>query len=264
MKDDFVGEGAARELLSALHNLHALLRSPRVGPKVVEPLLPEIRRRVTGLARGSIAAVTSYDSAVLPGVIASWEARLVGALDAAARQRVDARTRLALEAAVAEIAPRIDALREALDIRVRERTNVAPLELLLGSLVHETLAAPASTRPFGDALSVRAPREEEAGLAVLAVPQITLSLLAFTLSFASRGTETIALRARIVEDRVLLVAQPTAEPPTHSFVAPLPTDDAATLLFAPSGPLTRADDGTGAVSFSLPRGQGDFGVPSGT
>ena len=263
MKDDFVGEGAARELLSALHNLHALLRSPRVGPKVVEPLLPEIRRRVTSLARGSITAVSPYDTAVLPGVIAAWEARLVTALDAAARHHVDARTRLALEGAVAEVAPRIDALREALDIRVRERAKGLPLELLLGSLVLETLAAPASTRPFGDALSVRALAEKDAGLAVLAVPQSTLSLLAFALSFAARGTQTVGLFADIEDGHVRLIAQPTKLPPTHSFVAPLPTDDAATLLFAPGGPLTRLADDTGAVSFSLTRGQGDFGVPSG-
>ena len=156
MKDDLVGEGAARELLSALHNLHALLRSPRVGPKVVEPLLPEIRRRVTRLASASVTAVSPYEAVILPTAVRAWETRLVGALDAAARQHVDARTRLALEAAVAEVAPRIDALREALDVRVRSEANCPALELLLGSLVLETLAAPASTRPFGDALSVRA------------------------------------------------------------------------------------------------------------
>lgn len=262
MKDELVGEGAARELLSALHNLHALLRSPRVGPKVVEPLLPEIRKRVTRLASASVTAVSVYDTALLPTAVRAWEARLVGALDAAARQRVDARTRLALEGAVAEIAPRIDALREALDVRVRAEAKCPALELLLGSLVLETLAAPASTRPFGDALSVRALGDEAAALAVLAAPQTTLSVLAFALSFAARGTQTVGVEVRAEGDRVLLLARPTSAPPTHSFVAPLATEEAEVLLFAPAGLLTRLPDEPDAVAFVLPRGHGDFGVPS--
>ncbi len=262
MKDELVGEGAARELLSALHNLHALLRSPRVGPKVVEPLLPEIRKRVTRLASASVTAVSVYDTELLPTAVRSWETRLVSALDAAARQRVDARTRLALEAAVAEIAPRIDALREALDVRLREAASCPALELLLGSLVLETLAAPASTRPFGDALSVRALGEEAAALAVLAVPQTTLSVLAFALSFAARGTETVGVEARATEAGIVLLARPTPLPPTHSFVAPLATEEAKTLLFAPGGLLTRDPNDPDAISFVLPRGQADFGVPS--
>lgn len=262
MSNDVGGEGAARELLSALHNLHALLRSPRVGPKVVEPLLLEVRRRVTALAKGSIAAVSPFEDVVVPAAIASWETRLIGALDAAARQHVDARTRLALEATVADVAPRIDALREALDIRVRDRVASPKLELLLGSLVQQALDAPAATRPFGDAVSVHALVDARSSLGVLAAPQLTLSLIAFAVSFAARSNETVAIRSVIDGGRVCIVAEPTSATPTHSFVAPLATDEAALLLFAPAGPLVR--DPSGAISFALVHGQGEFAVPSGS
>lgn len=260
-RHDVGGEGAARELLSALHNLHALLRSPRVGPKVVEPLLPEIRRRITDLAKRALFTVEPLGREELSSAIREWETRLLAALDAAARQRIDARTRLALESAIADVAPRVDALREALDIRIRR--NAPSLELLLGSVLTEALVAPASTHPFGEPLRVRALPDNEGGLAVLAPPRVTLSVASFALAFAgrqlapaSRGASssdapTIGLRAFESGDKVLVVAGLTRLAPTHSLVLPAATDEARTLLFVPDGPLSI--DREGSVSFSLRR-----------
>jgi hypothetical protein len=256
---DVGGEGAARELLSALHNLHALLHSPRVGPKVVEPLLPEIRRRITDLAKRALFTVEPLGLTELSAAIRDWEARLLGALDAAARQHVDARTRLGLEATIAEVAPRIDSLREAVDIRIR--TSAPPLELLLGSLLFEALAAPASTRPFGEPLRVRALPEGDGTLGVLAPPRVTLSVASFALAFAADGmastpgtapdVPTIGLRAFENDDHIVIVASVTRLAATHTLVLPAPTLEARTLLFAPAGPLSV--DREGSVSFALRR-----------
>lgn len=259
--DDVSGEGAARELLSALHNVHVLLSSPKVGPKVIEPLLSEIRRRVTVLARGSILAVTPFGADVIPGAIASWEARLVVALDAARLKHVDARTRLALEAAVAETAPRIDALREAIDLR--GRAGAPRLELRLGSLVEQALTTPSSTRPFGVAVKVRGLPPEEAHFAVLAAPYPTLLLLAFAASFANQAHPdpdhaVLSLRARLDGDLVRLTAEvgPSGDPSApRSFMVPRATDEARALLLAPGGPLEACPGG--GVGFSLPHGLTD-------
>jgi hypothetical protein len=256
-RHDVGGEGAARELLSALHNLHALLRSPRVGPKVVEPLLPEIRRRITDLAKRALFTVDPLGRPELAAAIRDWETRLLLSLDSAARQHVDARTRLALEAAIGEVAPRIDSLREALDIRIR--TGAPTLELSLGSLLFEALAAPASTRPFGEPLRVRGLPENEGALAVLAPPRVTLSVVSFALAFAGvsmrppPGSEapTIGLRALESGPDVVIVAAVTRLAPTHTLILPAPTDEARTLLFAPDGPLSV--DREGSVSFALRR-----------
>ncbi len=145
-----------REAAAALRNVHALARSPRVGAKLIAPLLPEVAALLAPLggelARGLglVAAVPAHEAArrelvAFGGAIAA-EAR--DALERAAGRGVDARARLGLELELERLLPSFEGacgLVDALEGSIDE----GPVEVDLRDLLEAAFATPGPAREPG-------------------------------------------------------------------------------------------------------------------
>jgi hypothetical protein len=140
---------ALREAIAALQNLHALARSPRVGPKAIARLLPEVVSLVEPLGEQlerslGLVETTPRHRAARDQLVAlgrSLAASALGALARAAAGGADARSRLAIELELERLLPLFEGARELVDA-VEASLEETPVDLDLRDLIDEACAHP--------------------------------------------------------------------------------------------------------------------------
>ena len=177
--------GAVRDAISALQNLYALLRSTRVAPKSITPLLLEIRESCGPVAGAAYALADSLAPHVddrapldaLAAFTADASAKLVAAVEKARGAEMDARARLGLEAEVMRHAPTIEAARGLFDV-VQAAASEQAVEVDVAEVLEEALA-PASQRAvsWSKAMTVAVYLPPRGGSSVLVKPRVVIPLL---------------------------------------------------------------------------------------
>ncbi|HEU4408077.1 MAG TPA: hypothetical protein VFS43_22635 [Polyangiaceae bacterium] len=207
-----------REAIAALQNLHALVRSPRVGPKAIAPLVPELvallgplgeqLARGLGLVEAPPAHLAARAELVAFG--RALAASALAALERAAGRGVDARSRLGLELELERLLPPLEGMRELVDALEASRDEGAA-ELDLRDLLDDAFA-PASPAPaWGRAVPVRLAGPPPAAPIRLR-PRAGRALLAGAVGWVGRapagaggeGGPAVLVRARLVGPRAYL------------------------------------------------------------
>lgn len=138
-----------RAALAALQNLHALVRSPRVGPKAIALLAPEVVALLAPLGgqleRGLalVEAAPEHRAArdELVALGGSLAAAALAALERAAARGVDARSRLGLELELERLVPQLEGARGLVDA-LEASLEEGPVELDLHDLLCDAFAPP--------------------------------------------------------------------------------------------------------------------------
>jgi hypothetical protein len=258
---DFVAWGPVRDAVTSIHNLEALLKSPRVAIKVLASVLPDFLGSVT-LLRGAFGA--SVTRAQDPEANDAREAlaafalarldELDGAMHRASDGELDARGRLALEQVVTRVSADLDAAAELLDLANRAE-HAAPMELSLDGL------ARVSVRPVprGESEVLVRLQRATADCLMSTDAHVLTRLLAFAAARAhAHGAEHVTIRAGCAATHARIRVEKSA--PGDSSLTPLamrlvrriaPTD--AIVASAARGAGIGIDVDGGAVTFTIPR-----------
>lgn len=241
--------GAVRDAVSSLQNLYALLRSPKVGPRAISAVLPEILAGLAplgddaatalGVVRERPSATATVDA--LSAYVRLASAEMAAAVATAAPRELDARARLTLEAAVERIAPRLDASRWLIDL-VLAAADEPAVTLDLAELLEEALA-PSSQRGalWGPAATVHVVVPTRGLCAVVASPRVAIPLLHVAIAqvtAAPRSARGVEVVGRCDESGAVvdvIVREAGADPRADALVvrAPVivpPTSDVLRLV----------------------------------
>lgn len=189
--------GNLRDALGTLRNLAELLRSPRVAPKAVSSVLPDVLDAFAPMREASRALLEGLSGApaLAPGRLALQEfllprlSLLEQTLREATPKPMSAASRLRLETLVGSSSLELDSARELLQL-LEESASARSTPLDPIELVREAFAAPPSVR--GDArepiCAVLASRAE--GLEIDANPRVAMTLVALAVELvaARQGT----------------------------------------------------------------------------
>ena len=162
---DSVAWGGVRDSITAIHNLEVLLKSPRVGTRVLAEVLHEFVNGITVL-RGAFlqaAASAGTERALLARRALAEFTRggldeLERAMQRALSTDFDARGRLGLEHVVGRVSIDLDAAAELLDLSERAE-HAAPTELSLQELTRVSFRPTPGAEGDG-AIPVRLARSE--------------------------------------------------------------------------------------------------------
>src|SRR6266496_1662788 len=120
--------GVLRDVLAAVRNLEDLLRSPRVGPRALAPVIPGLKGFCAPLLEAvddilthvqQVAPLPVDDAALqLGSYVKEISERLRTALDRASVAALDAKNRLAFEGAVAQVGAELNSVRQLLDLLI--------------------------------------------------------------------------------------------------------------------------------------------------
>jgi predicted nucleic acid-binding protein len=252
--------GPIRDAITAIHNVETLLRSPRIGPRVLGEVLPELgsgvetlraafarsvesaRALARGAEGGAAGAHGEEMRAAREGLARFAEARL-DELELAMRSaprapgepsrgELDARARQALEQVVGRVSGDLDAAVELLDLTERS-AHGAPTELAVDELARVALRAAARGRDRE--VPVRLVASGSAERAVHADPYVAKRLMIFAIARAvatfEPGEAGLVLRATCESafarfDLVAARPEDHAIPAAHVRLAPRvqPTD----------------------------------------
>lgn len=205
-RDDEAGvsaRGQLRDAVTSLQNLFALLRSPKVGPKAIASVLPEIRECCEPLGDGVDTLVAS----LAPRLPDSGPVEALGAFvrerahDIAARVAraekagVDARSRLLLESTVEEVAPQIDAARGLFELLVAA-VEETPADLDMADLLDEALA-PSSNRGalWGRTATLGVTLPDHGTCPVTTRPRVAIPLVLVAVAHVSAASPPAGLRS---------------------------------------------------------------------
>lgn len=253
-------QGALRDAISALQNLLVLLRSLRAGPRHIGAVLAEIRQNIAAtpaalaaLLRG-LGVEREAPSGALADFLQGCVADTIRALQQAEATSLEARARLALEAEVLRLIPRLDAVRELAELLTL--TNAPPTDLDAAELLEATFAPPSRPGLVGPTvqLSVLAPPRGQYTLQ--ANPQAAVRLLRVALGHVHGGPSAAwqlahaSLRtapsagglACVFGERgqargdVVLVRAPLVIPPTAGVLALFCARDTARVVLSESPP----------------------------
>lgn len=221
--------GVVRDAISALQNLHALLRSPKVGPRAIAAVLPEIHDSLIPLGDAVENALRSarergHGALAIDELVSSVRqssSEMAGAVGAAIGRDVDARTRLTLEASVDRLAPGLDAARGLVDMLAAAEGDT-PVSLEVADLIEEALA-PASQRSavWGAVLTVYVVLPSRQLSPLFVGPRGTIPLIHLAIAAVHAGAkgrsivisaeETDAVVAVLVEARDAASIEPGAD-----------------------------------------------------
>lgn len=211
---EFVAWGAVRDAITSIHNLESLLKSPRVGTKVLAEVLHEFLTGISVLREAFLKAGASAKSE------AALEAR--GALGEFARGKLDelgkamqaamvtdfdARGRLGLEQVVMRVSVDLDAAAELLDLSERAE---APLvtELPLDELARVALRGGA--RGTDREVAVRLAMEPHHDCLLRTDPHVFKRLVAFAVSrLHAAGAAEVTIRASCEAEHAQIDVGPT-------------------------------------------------------
>jgi hypothetical protein len=253
--------GAVRDALSALQNLFALLRSPKVGPKTIEALLPEIRANCETVGPSLTRLLADVrdrlpDPSAADQVTAFANARggdMVQAVLAAERTGLDARARLALEKQVESIAPDLDAARGLTDLLLAALEE-HPVEVDLAELLAETLGTSSHRASFwGPSAVVHAHLVEPGTVPVSVRPRVAIAVVALAVAHVHLVGKVPSphLHARRVGNDVVVAVTRDAPPGAGEGDALLVRPP---VMLAASAAVLRLAASMCAISIDLPGG----------
>ena len=202
---EYVAWGAVRDAITAIHNFELLLKSPRVGTKLLGEVLPEFVAGVSVL-RGAFtkAAESAKDEGALAArqALADFTRARLDELERTMQQAMasdfDTRARLAVEQVVMRVSVNLDVAAELLDLSERAE-HAMETELTLDELAAVSLRGGA--RGTDSEIPVRlVGRPEEpphADDCVLRTdPHVFKRLVAFSIARVhAAGTVEVSLRA---------------------------------------------------------------------
>lgn len=216
---EFVSWGPVRDAVTSIHNLETLLRSPRVGASVLEPVLPEVLSGVKALRAAFRSAADSTTCAARDALSSFAVARLDEiqiAVELAASAGIDARSRLGLEKSVARVSAEVGAATELLDL-VERADHAATTDLSLREL-GRTLSA--KSRAIEPEIVTRLD-VEDTDHAVVADPHVLKRLVAYAVSHAhAHGANEVTIR--VVPDGARVVMSIAKSEPTDEALPQIP------------------------------------------
>jgi hypothetical protein len=205
--------------VTSIHNLETLLRSPRVGASVLEPVLPEVLSGVKALRAAFRSAADSTTCAARDALSSFAVARLDEiqiAVELAASAGIDARSRLGLEKSVARVSAEVGAATELLDL-VERADHAATTDLSLREL-GRTLSA--KSRAIEPEIVTRLD-VEDTDHAVVADPHVLKRLVAYAVSHAhAHGANEVTIR--VVPDGARVVMSIAKSEPTDEALPQIP------------------------------------------
>lgn len=253
--------GVVRDALAALSNLETLLRSPRVGPRALQDVLPDLRY-VSNPVRGAVALIARHLSTqelarapadALLAYVDVLAARLAPALERAASIHLGARERLALEDEVGRGAAELRSIDELLRL-LRAATEARPTELDLREVIEQAfIGSRRSGPPRRGAITAMAVLPDEP-LAVYANANVVMPLIGLAVAIVhqtSDVTPSLAVECAPGSPLVLVVSDHQVEGdcfllhPPELVPAALSSAEAAARIAG--GSFTVEDDGRRVV-----------------
>jgi hypothetical protein len=212
---EYVAWGAVRDALTAIHNLEVLLKSPRVGTKVLAEVLHEflegvavLRGAFTKASQEAKTAATAEARKALAELTRARLDELERTMQQAMTSDFDARGRLALEQVVTRVSVDLDAAAELLDLSDRSE-HATETELSLDELARVSLRGAAYGTDRQIAVRLANPAED---CVMRADPHVVKRLVAFAIARAhARGAEEVSLRVRCTADAARIEVGPTAD-----------------------------------------------------
>jgi hypothetical protein len=268
MPTDQVAWGAVRDAITAIHNLEVLLKSPRVGTKVLADVLHEFLEGVAVLrAAFTRAAEEAKGEATLrarQGLLELTRA-LLDELERAMQQAMtsdfDARGRLGLEQVVTRVSVDLDAAAELLDLSDRAE-HAMEAELSLAELARVALRGGVYGTDREIPVHFAGATQGDRDCVLRADPHVIKRLLAFAIARVhARGAAEVSLRLHAGVDSARIEVGPTtaaerAVPASRLRIVRLldPTDavvDAAATSAAIA--MTPLESGATTIVLDLPR-----------
>jgi hypothetical protein len=258
---ELVSWGPVRDAVTSVHNLEVLLKSPRVAPKVLEDVMPELFEGAAVLRRAFTAAAQSgshADALEARRELAAFATARLDELERAMRQasssELDARARLALEQVVTRVSVDLNACAELLDLSERAE-RAAPTELGLEELAWVSIR---NTRGSESDFPVRLVRD--VGDCVLrADPHVFKRLVAFAVAqLHAVGVAKVTLRVLCESDMARIEIGPTTDaetvlvPSSMRIVRRVPPTDAIVAAAARSAAIELTQSGT-TIALGVPR-----------
>jgi hypothetical protein len=221
---EHVAWGAVRDAITAIHNLEALLKSPRVGTRVLAGVLHEflegvnvLRGAFTQAASEARSEATAHARKTLSELARGRLDELERTMQRAMTSDFDARGRLALEQVVTRVSIDLDAAAELLDLSDRAE-HAMETEILLEEL------AKVSLRGGGYGTDREIPvRLDQRGERCLlrADPHVCKRLVAFAIARVhAAGAPEVSIRVRAAVEVAHIEIAPTA--PSERALAPTP------------------------------------------
>jgi hypothetical protein len=238
---EHVAWGAVRDAITAIHNLEVLLKSSRIGTKVLAEVLHEFLAGVAVL-RGTFGrspesasdALTLAARRALADMTCGRLDELERTMQNAMTSDFDARGRLALEQVVTRVSVELDAAAELLDLSDRAESP-AETELSLEELARVSLRG--GVRGTDREIPVRlAPHAHDCVLR--ADPHVFKRLVAFAIARVhAAGVAQVTLRVHCGEDAARIEIGPTTAEETKLL---LPTAVRLARRIAPTDAIVEA------------------------
>jgi hypothetical protein len=183
------GRGVLRDVVAAVRNLEDLLRSPRVGPRALAQVIPELKG-FNGPLLVSVdqilqcvqeAAELPVDEAVMEvgAYVHGVGARLHDSLERALGAALDAKTRLSFESSLAQAGAELNSVRQLLDLLIHA-TERLETDLDLEEVIDVAFSAPSGngrrTSPVRVIASYQRDGSEFRASAGVLVPLVTLAV----------------------------------------------------------------------------------------
>ncbi len=190
--------GIVRDALAGVSNLDQLLRSVRIGPKALGPLLPDIHDSC-GPLRSAVNEILAGIGAALPDSDGLTELRafitprideLESVLFSGKSKPVNAKVRLRLEQVVGRIASELEAARGLLDL-LEEAVWAPEIRVQLGELLSAALECGA--RPQAPNTLRAKIIGLEHGVELVVKPRVMISLLTLGTNQFARGDRDFAI-----------------------------------------------------------------------
>lgn len=197
---EHVAWGAVRDALTSIHNLEVLLKSPRVGTKVLSEVLHEflegvavLRAAFTKASQEAKTEATAHARKTLTELTTARLDELERTMQQAMTSDFDARGRLALEQVVTRVSVELDAAAELLDLSDRAE-HTMETELSVAELAKVSLRGGAYGTDREIPVRVVRPSED----CVLRVdPHVFKRLVAFGIARVhASGAPEVSLRIR--------------------------------------------------------------------
>ena len=187
-------QGSVRDELAALTNFENLLRSPRIGPRMLEQIVAELRNSCepvgaafVGLV-GEVAAHQPHAQVVHElGELAELNVRqLQAALTRAAHAEMGAKIRLELETEVHRVCTQLGAIHDLIEL-LEAAANSSTTELDLHELVRSALHALSPSGANADRTVRVDAKMPDAASTLMTAPRVMMSVIALALGVVGRS-----------------------------------------------------------------------------
>jgi hypothetical protein len=178
-----------RDVLAAVRNLEDLLRSPRVGPRALAQIIPELKTpllvsvdQILGSVQDATQLPVEAAVAEVGAFVQAVGGRLRASLDRAQATPLDAKSRLSFEGALSQAGAELNSVRQLLDLLV-QATERPDTELDIEEVLEVAFSAPPRTNPRATLVKVVAAHTHD-GSEFRARPGVLLPLISIGVGMA--------------------------------------------------------------------------------